>query len=55
MPVPPPSFTVVVRHARGWHANKLLGRLWWCLTNNQPWDEHAAWPRLVTNPEPVAA
>lgn len=24
-------------------ANKLLGRLWWCLRNNQPWDDHAAW------------
>ena len=25
-------------------ANKLLGRLWWCLQNNQPWDDTAAWP-----------
>ncbi|HET9870982.1 MAG TPA: IS110 family transposase [Propionibacteriaceae bacterium] len=24
-------------------ANKLIGRLWWCLVNNQPWDEEAAW------------
>lgn len=24
-------------------ANKLLGRLWWCLQNNQHWDEDAAW------------
>lgn len=24
-------------------ANKLLGRLWWCLRNNQPWDEQTAW------------
>lgn len=25
-------------------ANKLIGRMWWCLTNNQPWDDNAAWP-----------
>lgn len=25
-------------------ANKLLGRLWWCLANDEPWDENAAWP-----------
>ena len=25
-------------------ANKLIGRLWWCMINNQPWDEKAAWP-----------
>ena len=31
-------------------ANKLIGRLWWCLANNQPWDENAAWPDL----KPVA-
>lgn len=24
-------------------ANKLIGRLWWCLQNDQPWDESAAW------------
>lgn len=24
-------------------ANKLLGRLWWCIHNQQPWDESAAW------------
>jgi transposase len=29
-------------------ANKLLGRLWWCLEHNQPWDEHAAWPPPAT-------
>lgn len=23
-------------------ANKLLGRLWWCWQNNQPWDDDAA-------------
>ncbi len=40
-------------------ANKLLGRLWWCLANDKPWDEDAAWPRLTTSlesaAEPVAA
>jgi transposase len=25
-------------------SNKLLGRLWWCIQNQQPWDESAAWP-----------
>jgi hypothetical protein len=25
-------------------ANKLLGRLWWCLANNVAWDETTAWP-----------
>ena len=24
-------------------ANKLLGRLWWCLHNDQAWDENSAW------------
>ena len=28
-------------------ANKLLGRLWWCLANNQPWDEDDAWPNVA--------
>lgn len=36
-------------------ANKLLGRLWWCLVNDQHWDEEAAWPATRTHPEPVAA
>jgi transposase len=36
-------------------ANKLLGRLWWCLANNQPWDEHAAWPGLADPSKPAAA
>lgn len=26
-------------------ANKMLGRLWWCLTNDQEWNEDAAWPQ----------
>jgi hypothetical protein len=37
-------------------ANKLLGRLWWCLVSNQPWDDKAAWPhRLVGAKSPAAA
>lgn len=36
-------------------ANKLLGRLWWCLTNDQPWDEQAAWPNLPDALTPHAA
>jgi len=31
-------------------ANKLLGRLWWCLTNKPAWDDNAAWP---TTPGPT--
>lgn len=27
-------------------ANKLVGRLWWCIANNQPWDETSAWPTM---------
>lgn len=36
-------------------ANKLLGRLWWCLQTEQPWDEAAAWPASAAPPEPAAA
>lgn len=36
-------------------ANKLLGRLWWCLQNNQPWDDEAAWTLPPTSSEAVAA
>jgi transposase len=36
-------------------ANKLLGRLWWCLANNQLWDDTAAWPSLTPDPKPVPA
>jgi transposase len=35
-------------------ANKLLGRLWWCLANNQTWDDTAAWPHRL-KPDSVAA
>ena len=34
-------------------ANKLLGRLWWCLKNHQLWDDHTAW--RTTEPIPAAA
>jgi hypothetical protein len=36
-------------------ANKLLGRFWWCLINNQPWREDAAWPPSPTTTEHTAA
>jgi transposase len=36
-------------------ANKLLGRLWWCLAHNQLWDDTAAWPHPTEHPNPVAA
>ncbi len=37
-------------------ANKLLGRMWWCLENNQPWDDQTAWSNPATNqPAAVAA
>ena len=36
-------------------ANKLLGRLWWCLQNNQPWDDEAAWTAPPAIPKHVAA
>ncbi|AFM19027.1 transposase [Mycolicibacterium chubuense NBB4] len=36
-------------------ANKLLGRLWWCLTNHQPWTEDGAWPNASPPEEATAA
>lgn len=36
-------------------ANKMIGRLWWCVANNQQWDESAAWPTLQAPVETVAA
>ena len=36
-------------------ANKLIGRLWWCLVNNQPWDEQGAWPLTTNTEKPTAA
>jgi transposase len=36
-------------------ANKLLGRLWWCLKNQQLWDDHAAWTTIAPAPATAAA
>ena len=36
-------------------ANKLIGRLWWCLQNNQPWDEATAWHRKTAETSTAAA
>lgn len=36
-------------------ANKLIGNLWWCLRNNELWNEDAAWPNHRTNSIPNAA
>ncbi|MFI2478820.1 IS110 family transposase [Nocardia xishanensis] len=33
-------------------ANKLLGRMWWCLRNNRPWDENTAWPTMTDTGKP---
>lgn len=52
-----------VRRAAGDHhnaalrnlANKLLGKLWWCLAHRQEWDEATAWPAHAPTPKPAAA
>ncbi|MCW3472673.1 IS110 family transposase [Rhodococcus pyridinivorans] len=36
-------------------ANKLLGRLWWCLQHGEAWDDRAAWPQAHDGPNPAAA
>ena len=36
-------------------ANKLIGRMWWCLAHNEPWDDAAAWPSLSSPKELGAA
>lgn len=39
-------------------ANKLLGRLWWCLQHNEPWDDSVAWapqPTVTSTLESAAA
>ena len=37
-------------------ANKLLGRLWWCMQNQQTWDDDAAWSaRSQLEPKATAA
>lgn len=35
-------------------ANKLIGRLWWCIVNDRQWDERAAWPARDTTPQAAA-
>jgi transposase len=36
-------------------ANKLLGRMWWCMQNGQEWDENSAWPTHEIAPLKAAA
>jgi len=36
-------------------ANKLIARMWWCIANDQPWDEHAAWPAFNNEERSAAA
>jgi transposase len=36
-------------------ANKLLGRLWWCLQHHTRWDDQAAWPHPHADHEALAA
>ncbi len=36
-------------------ANKNLGRLWWCLVHEQPWNELQAWPTTADHDQPAAA
>jgi hypothetical protein len=31
-------------------ANKLLGRIWWCLHNGELWDDNAAWNLARSHP-----
>ena len=36
-------------------ANKLIGRMWWCVSNNEMWDEGTAWPNPAIGPQTTAA
>ena len=36
-------------------ANKLIGRMWWCLHNNQLWDEESAWNTRASATAQLAA
>lgn len=36
-------------------ANKLIGRLWWCLQHHETWNENTAWTTDVTTPDPNTA
>ena len=35
-------------------ANKLVGKLWWCLEHEEPWDESTAWPPMEEHPQHIA-
>ncbi len=36
-------------------ANKLLGKLWWCLEHQQPWNDTTAWRTPAAPPHPAVA
>lgn len=36
-------------------ANKLLGRLWWCLQHDERWDDDTAWPPPIPAPKTAIA
>ena len=36
-------------------ANKILGRLWWCMAHEQLWNESQAWPDHDQHPQSIAA
>ncbi|WP_432049458.1 IS110 family transposase [Verrucosispora sp. NA02020] len=36
-------------------ANKLVGRLWWCLQHHETWNDRAAWNTTGSTPDPSAA
>ena len=45
------------RHNAALHnlAIELLGRLWWCLAHDLPWDDDAAWLSQPDDRNPAAA
>lgn len=45
------SHNAALRHL----ANKLIGRLWWCLQHGQPWGETTAWLAPSTVQTGIAA
>lgn len=36
-------------------ANKLIGRMWWCVAHNEMWDEGTAWPNPAIGPQTTVA
>jgi transposase len=36
-------------------ANKLIGRLWWCLEHDKRWDDHTAWSQKRITEDTAAA